>query len=59
MRIDTNKKKPPPVTLVKTWVYFATKANEPEAQNRALEMLRLKIGNPEQVMNYMRKHNIK
>jgi hypothetical protein len=50
-----------PVMLVKTWVTLARNHESEylEAKNRALFMLKTKIGSTEDIANYMKKHNIK
>ncbi len=48
-----------PVQLVKTWIILARQNDvDKVVKYRALSMLRDKIGTPEQISAYMKKHNI-
>ena len=47
-----------PLVLVQTWITLARQSNDTEAQKRAIQMLKEKIGTTEQIIAYMRKHNI-
>lgn len=48
-----------PVQLVKTWITLARQNEADEVvRHRALLMLRDKIGTPEQISAYMKKHKI-
>jgi len=49
-----------PLALVKTWVTLArNKDADQDVVIRALSMLREKIGTPDQISAYMKKHNIR
>lgn len=48
-----------PVLLVKTWIgLIKSKEVDLKVKERALSMLHEKIGTPEQVVLYMKKHKI-
>lgn len=54
------KDKEPPKILVETWISLARNSEQDkEITARALKMLREKIGTPEDILRYMKKHNIK
>lgn len=49
-----------PIILVKTWLTLARSRDiDPEIKTHALNMLRESIGSPEEIMIYMKKHNLK
>lgn len=48
-----------PLALVKTWIGLVTsKETDQEVKTRALSMLREKVGSPNEIAMYMKKHNI-
>ncbi|GIU41032.1 hypothetical protein TUM3794_20480 [Shewanella colwelliana] len=48
----------PPVVLVRTWLTLARQSHDVEARDRALEMLKEKIGSPAEIELYMKKHGL-
>ena len=57
--MDDSSKKTVPLALVKTWLGLVRSNDvDDEVKHRALLMLRSKIGKPEEVHAYMKKHDL-
>lgn len=52
-------RKEPPAILVKTWLNLARSDEDMEVKIRAINMLKVGIGNEQAVYEYMNKHGIK
>ncbi len=49
-----------PVALVRTWINLVRNSEtDQEVKTRVLSMLKEKVGTPDQISSYMKKHNIK
>lgn len=62
LKLGANKLKanPPPIALVKTWIVLVRSQDiEIEVRNRATKMLKDKIGETEDILNFIRENNIK
>ncbi|GAA5138594.1 hypothetical protein [Thalassotalea piscium] len=52
------EKNQPPIPLIKTWIALARQNDHPDAKLRALQMLRDKVGTPEEIAKLLKQLNM-